>query len=317
MPKARPARVWQPSELARSSVLVGFAAQQWARATPRSFWPQEIPTISAAATATQHVVHDEVLDDGGAEAPLATPDPIDFEPAPPISAALSDELLESIRSQAYAQGAADCEARLKVEMAGELLALQEQDKSLLAPLEEALAQLKREPQQYFEPLKRLALHLAEQLVLAELSLDGKAIERVVQRCVDDLASLDDSMILVELNPTDLPRLEALRERLGLNRSQPLKLKANASLLPGSARASANDAMVQDLIEHRLSQLARALSVDEVRWKASSALDAKRLAAEHIADTRAVEDALPRMAAAPAQVEHNFLDEEPAQDLDDV
>ena len=190
---------------------------------------------------------------------------------------------------------------------------------MLGALETALDQLKRSPQQFFEPLKRLAVHLAEQLVLAELSLDGKAIERLVQRCIDELSSHDESMVVVELHPGDLALLKALRERLGLNRGVPIKLKADASLLPGSARASANDSMVQDLIEHRLTELAKALGVDQARWKSNSAFEPEQLASQH-AGALGVEDALPRMAAAtpvaPA-VDPSFFEDEATPDEDDV
>ena len=231
----------------------------------------------------------------------------------------SQELLESVRAQSYAQGVADTQVSMRAEMEQELRSLQAQDKSLLDSLETALDQLKRSPQQFFEPLKRLAVHLAEQLVLAELSVDGKAIERLVQRCVDELSSHDESMVVVELHPTDLALLEALRERLGLNRGAPIKLKADASLLPGSARASANDSIVQDLIEHRLADLARALGVDPVRWKSNSAFEPEQIAAQR-AGGLSVEDALPRMAAsAPAgpTAEATFFDDEAAPDGDDV
>lgn len=315
---ARPARVWQPMELARSPLLhQGFRTQQWALSSSRGFWPQEVPTMPTSGRRASTAEHLNKSGPAGALAALPMPDESDVDLKSESVQQLSEELLESVRAQAYAKGAADCRVSLQAEMAAQLEALQAQDKSILEALEAAFERLQRSPQDYFEPLKRLALHLAEQLVLAELGLDGKAIERLVQRCVDDLSTHDESMILVELNPADLPLLEALREKLGLNRSQVLKLRANPSLLPGSARASANDAIVQDLIENQLAEFAKALGVDEARWKSSSAFESERLAARHAGGLRGVEDASPRMAGPVPVTETDFLDQQSEPDADDV
>ena len=55
------------------------------------------------------------------------------------------------------------------------------------------------------------------------------------------------------------------------------LQANDNLLPGSVRASASDAVVSDLIEHRLEVMARALVPDSERGLAQSAFQPTRLA----------------------------------------
>jgi hypothetical protein len=79
----------------------------------------------------------------------------------------------------------------------------------------------------------------------------------------------------------------------------LRLQANDKLLPGSVRASANDALVEDLIGERLAALARGLAVSEPRWRAKTAFSAERMASDRIPGT-GVEDARPRMASvAPA------------------
>lgn len=299
-----------------SALQQGFVPAQWAAPSSRTFWQQEVP--SALGSSTQPTAS-QGLETPGAGDAASSPGSDDnaAEPVPECAAGPTQEMLESVRAHAYAQGAADTRLSLQSETAQELLNLQAQDRSMLGALEAALQQLKRSPQDYFEPLKRLALHLAEQMVLAELSLDGKAIERLVQRCVDELSSHDESMILVELHPADLALLEALRERLGLNRGQPLKFKADASLLPGSARASANDAMVQDLIEHRLVEFARTLGVDQARWKSNSAFESERLTAERAAGLRGVEDALPRMAAAGPVTDADFFEDQAEPDVDDA
>ena len=161
--------------------------------------------------------------------------------------------------------------------------------------------MQQSPNTFFEPLKRLSLHLAEQLVLAELQIDGSAIERLVQRCVDELAQHDESMVLIELHPDDVARLQSMRERTGLNEGSALRVQANDSLAPGSVRASANDAVVEDLIGDRLSALARGLHIDEKRFAAQSAFSPNRLAADRLPSS-GVEDVRPRMSASEAASE---------------
>jgi flagellar biosynthesis/type III secretory pathway protein FliH len=149
------------------------------------------------------------------------------------------------------------------------------DQSLLASLQAALAVLQQKPDTYFEPLKRLALHLAEQLVMAELNLDGHTIERLVQSCVDELSLNNESVILVELHPDDLAAWEDLRQRSGVKGTAGLRLQANDALAQGSVRASANHTQVEDLIADRLAGLASALGLHEQRWRANSAFHPDR------------------------------------------
>jgi hypothetical protein len=168
--------------------------------------------------------------------------------------------------------------------------------------------MQQDPQQFFEPVKRLALHIAEQLVLGELRLDGAVIDRLVQRCVDDLAANELSAVVLELHPDDLHALHDLRKRAGLIEKTLPQLMANDALPPGSVRASANDAVVEDLITHRLSAIARTLRMDEDRLRTQSAFSPERLAAERLGST-AVQDVPARMRPPGAEVHADVLDVE--------
>ena len=68
-------------------------------------------------------------------------------------------------------------------------------------------------------------------------------------------------------------------------------------MPGSVRASASDAVVSDLIEHRLEAMARSLLLDTSRSSAQSAFQPNRLAARMASEQ--VVDAQPRMPPSPA------------------
>jgi flagellar biosynthesis/type III secretory pathway protein FliH len=260
---------------------------------------QDDPSDTASAAPGGDDAHTRPDSDTSDDA--SVPDPSTAAPSDliaPATPAIDAQAVEQARAQGHAQGMAEASAQLQAQAKAQAQAELAKDTALLDKLQVALDDLQQHPQSFFEPLKRLSLHLAEQLVLAELQLDGSAIERLVQRCVDDLGQHDESMVTVNLHPSDVERLHSMRERTGLNEGSSLRLQADETLLPGSVRASANDAIVEDLIAERLSTLARGLHIDEPRWSAQSAFSAARIAADRVPSGR-VEDAQPRMAAAPS------------------
>ncbi len=320
-PEVRPARVWQPTDLLHPIAPEGgFLPSPWKPTQAAGFDPQGFATpvldlqamareaaAKAAAAQAPQGEQDDAAQADAPEAPSANSDEAsDAEqtqnakpeppPSTPATPAIDAQALEKARADGHAQGMADARAQLQAQATSEAQAALGQDHALLEKLQAALSDLQQSPQSFFEPLKRLSLHLAEQLVLAELQLDGSAIERLVQRCVDDLGQHDESMVTVHLHPSDVERLHSMRERTGLNEGSSLRLQADETLLPGSVRASANDAIVEDLIAERLSTLARGLQIDAPRWSAQTAFSPERIAADRLPSSR-VEDAQPRMAAA--------------------
>ena len=320
-PEVRPARVWQPTDLLHPIAPEGgFLPSPWKPTQAAGFDPQGFATPvldlqamareAAAKAAAAHPPQGEQDDAAQADAPdapsahsdeasdaeqtqNAKPEP---SPSAPATPAIDAQALEKARAEGHAQGIAEARAQLQAQATSDAQAALGQDHALVEKLQAALADLQQSPQSFFEPLKRLSLHLAEQLVLAELQLDGSAIERLVQRCVDDLGQHDESMVTVHLHPSDVERLHSMRERTGLNEGSSLRLQADETLLPGSVRASAHDAIVEDLIAERLSTLARGLQIDAPRWSAQTAFSAERIATDRLPSSR-VEDAQPRMAAA--------------------
>jgi len=122
-------------------------------------------------------------------------------------------------------------------------------------------------------VKRLALHISEQLVLAELTLSGQAIERLVQRCLDEIDLHGQSAVTVELNPQDKARLEDL----GAEVIKQMQLQAVPGLHPGSVRLVVNDSQIEDLIEHRLQAMANRLLNQPELWREQSAFFRQPLA----------------------------------------
>lgn len=147
----------------------------------------------------------------------------------------------------------------------ELMDLVTTDLALLRELTQKLEAWTENPKQLFEPLKRLSIHIAEQLLLSELNTSGAAIERLVQRCLDELNLHGTQIVTVELSPQDKSRLQDLASEM-LNQIQ---LQAVASLQPGSVRVIANDTQVEDLVEHRLEVLAHKLLGQPEAWRDQS------------------------------------------------
>jgi flagellar biosynthesis/type III secretory pathway protein FliH len=207
-----------------------------------------------------------------------------------------------------AQGEAEGEARgvalglqqAEQAQAPQMQALQEQmqaqldpELALLREVTQRLQALVENPQELYEPLKRLALHVAEQLVLAELNLSGNAIERLVQRCLDELDLHGQGLVTIELNPQDKARLE---EKAG-DMVKNIQLHGVAQLKPGSVRVLANDTQVEDLVQTRLQALANSLLGQPEAWREQSSFFKQPLAQR---DTE-VTDAAPREVVDPRQV----------------
>lgn len=296
--EVRPARVWQPTDLLHPIAPEGgFTATPWRIASSKDFDPHGFATPVIDLQALAAPSEDAPQADAASDTADTVSEAADAAPIPPEHP-IDAQALEDARAQGHAQGVAETREAMQAEMAQALQEALGEDGALLDKLRSALDDLQQSPNTFFEPLKRLSLHLAEQLVLAELQIDGSAIERLVQRCVDELAQHDESMVLIELHPDDVVRLQSMRERTGLNEGSALRVQANDSLAPGSVRASANDAVVEDLIGDRLSALARGLHIDEKRFAAQSAFNPKRLATDRLPSS-GVEDVRPRMSASEA------------------
>jgi flagellar biosynthesis/type III secretory pathway protein FliH len=133
-----------------------------------------------------------------------------------------------------------------------------------------LAGLLSEPKKFFEPLNRLAVHIAEQVVVGELNSSSQAIERLVQRCLDELDHPVQGAVVLELNPEDKDILQAQ----GGDLTQGMRLEAVHDMPRGSVRVFANDTVVEDLVTHRLESMARALLVDVDAWRETSPIQQK-------------------------------------------
>jgi len=337
-PRERTARVWQALDLLQSgSGSSAFVRKSWSDAPKQSFATQVIKTWSPPG---QEGDLDAQALDGLSDEDLLADAALSADDAAAATLALTEEALETERQGAYDKGLEEGRRQVREEWNAEKNKTRLTSEAIMVELDAAVRRVIDTPDKLYEPIKRLALHLAEQLVLAELTLSPQAIERLVRRCVDELAPQRLAPITVELNAADLAVLQAMpvtspaaNNVSAGNASDnntstkpegapakptapqwPWHLQASDDLLPGSVRASASDAVVSDLIEHRLEVLARGLLLDSTRGMAQSAFQPSRMAAR-MSGEREVVDAQPRMSPAPAPT-RSFAVPMP-QDLQDI
>jgi flagellar biosynthesis/type III secretory pathway protein FliH len=161
------------------------------------------------------------------------------------------------------QGLAEGEAKVRAEVADEMAA----QRVVFENVATELGALIADPKKFFEPLKRLAMHMAEQVVLGELQTSSKGIERLVQRCLDELDHPVHGAVVLELNPED----KELLQSQGGDFIKGMRLEAVHEMQRGSVRVFANDTVVEDLVDHRLEGLAKALLIDVDAWREKSPL----------------------------------------------
>lgn len=299
----RSAPVWQPLKPLKPVELqnAGFVQENYMRSKSSHFalWTVE-EQVAAGKMAEDS---DELANsDGDVDALGLTSDAGHVNSEDDANTSLSGldaEALEKIKKEAYDRGVADGK-KLQQEtlieeaeqtQAESLTALADKANQLLVSIEQGVVALQENPASWNEPLKRLALHLAEQLTLTELSISASGIQNMIDRCIETLDVQSASSVVVELNPTDMALLQAHKAAPG-EKTHPWRLVADTHLLPGSVRVRADDAVVSDLIEHRLETLAQALLQDTKPWQAQTAFQPERLAARR-GKAQTVEDALPR------------------------
>ena len=148
--------------------------------------------------------------------------------------------------EGFARGLEESRAALAVEYSERQQALDQ--------LFKAVAAATTDSYRLFAPLKRLALHLAEQLVRGELSLSGDAINRLVEHALIEVERSPGNDLVLMLNPEDLERWK----RVAPASLDSLEVRADTSLSIGSVRVSAGESIIEDLVEHRLHQMAAKL-----------------------------------------------------------
>jgi flagellar biosynthesis/type III secretory pathway protein FliH len=264
-----PPAVWSVDPLLNSKVQAPrFLRTQWDEASARSFGPWRVADkVEPTDGLTTELATTGTVTDGAA-VPSDTDLPASEEalvPAEPESQ-WTEAALDALRDEAYQRGLLEGQAKVHEEYETE----RSKERELVRHLGIELRSISQDPQRFFEPLKRLSLHLAEQLVRAELQLSGQAIHNLVQACIQQLDHAVEP-VHVSVNPEDLQRLK----EMGKSVTDHMQLEADSLLRPGSVRVRVQDTVVQDLIENRLEPLARRLLAQPEAWMQQSSLVKER------------------------------------------
>lgn len=254
---------WSPNPLLNSKAEAPrFLRTQWDEASARSFGPWR---VAEKAEPTEGLMTEAAVLAASAAATEAQDDVASSEALAAVAESESpwtEAALEQLRDEAYQKGLLDGQAQVRTDFETE----RSKERELMRHLGIELRSISQDPQRFFEPLKRLSLHLAEQLVRAELQLSGQAIHNLIQQCIQQLDHVVEP-VHVSVNPEDLQRLSAMGESV----TKHMQLEADAQLRPGSVRVRAQDSVVQDLIETRLEPLARRLLAQPEQWMQQSSL----------------------------------------------
>jgi len=175
----------------------------------------------------------------------------EFAPVPPALPAVPMITCEEHARLLEIERAAGIEAgRLegRAEAAKVIDAERETMRSYLASIEAGFAN----SAEFFAPLKKLALHIAQQLVRGELQSSGAAVSRLIDRCLEGAGGRKP--LAIRLHPHDIAMFRKIRG----DDCAGLPLVEDASFVPGSVRVEFDDGWVDDMMQDRVDEIALAL-----------------------------------------------------------
>ena len=118
-----------------------------------------------------------------------------------------------------------------------------------------LQQLAYNPDALFEPLKKLTVHLAEQIVRGELTQSPQTISRLVDNALRELNSSGDKPVVIHLHADDLEAYRPTVEKY----ADSLILRPDNSLERGSVRVSLDGSVVEDLMQRRVEGVKKSIA----------------------------------------------------------
>lgn len=241
----------------------------------------EDDSSSLESTDTEHAEDSgpEVTDDSGVTSDtLDSDDPEWAEVAdhiPEIMGVPEDEVLARIEEAVAATKAElmTAHAQQVTELEGTITALKEahqaecvqikeqtaadleaQVKATITQYQELIQQIQNASNrvsEFFEPLSKLSVHIAEQLVRGELTIGPVAITRLVQGCLDSIEDrLSTKEPVLKMHPADLEMfLTGFDEKPG-----GVRFVADDGLARGDVSLQMDHSVIDDLLAHRMEQI---------------------------------------------------------------
>lgn len=179
------------------------------------------------------------LDDAAAELSEENPDDIS-QISPTFSRESLEQAIEAAEAAAYEKGVQEGKARW------------EESSLNLQTIANFLDESSRDNTEYFAPLKKLAIHIAEELVRGELSYSSDAISRLVSEAIGYVGDEKRTGTVVYLNPDDLAGLDVCKSEW----PDQLEFRSDTNLSRGSIRTALNDEGIEDFLDNRLAFLSQ-------------------------------------------------------------
>jgi flagellar biosynthesis/type III secretory pathway protein FliH len=226
---------------------------------PREAMPEmpEEMVLSEAEKTEEPLPLEEVVAVAEAEPEVEVEPESEVEVAagPDLSSEAVTSLIDAAREEARSAASKEGFDAGYAQARADLQALQDAQITILKQLCDGVKELSQDADAMFEPLQKLAMHLAEQLVRGELSQSGQAIARLVDNCLRELAAAGDKPVVVHLNPEDLELYRPLVSQFG----DSMTLRSSTDLKRGSVRVALDGSVVEDLIERRIAGLKKTMA----------------------------------------------------------
>lgn len=240
MSKLDPKVHWRLNDLLRAGKKAKeFAAVSWSNPAEQlneQFVPWH-PVDTKIQNQEEHDA-DQVIDLAGGLSPLEALSPSQIENNPSIQAALV-QAREDAFNEGFQQGNMEAEGKYH----DALKTVQRLAQNLQAKQDNI--------DEFYDPLKKLSLHLAQQLVRGELALSQTSIQRLVTQAIDLIEKQGVGNIIVTLHPDDAEGM------LNISNAslEDIDLRIDPLLSRGSVRVTMGDTVIEDLIESRLQEIA--------------------------------------------------------------
>lgn len=216
-----------------------------------------LPDPATASMLLEDATEETTAKATAASSPVPVPDkaaPLPPPPPPPPVASPDPVRLKKAYQEGYEAG----ERAALQQKAIEHAVLQEH----LQRLVQAVEAFAVDPLGLFDPVKRLTLHLAEEVVRGELVTPVRVIDRLVQACLEEIQFSGGLPVKIHLHPEDA---RAYREFLG-DRAKDWLWVEDPLLHPGSVRLRTDATTVEDLLEHRLQSVAEGVLGAGSTWQ---------------------------------------------------
>ena len=238
MSKLDPKVHWRLNDLLRAGKKAKeFAAVSWSNPAEQ-LNEQFVPWHPEDTQNQEELDADEVIELEDDISPLETLSPSQIENNPSIQAALV-QAREDAFKEGFKQGSQQAESEYHDAL------------KTVQRLAQNLQTKQNNIAEFYDPLKKLSLHLAQQLVRGELALSQHSIQRLVREAIDLIEQQGASKIIVTLHPDDAEGMLNLSD----TPIEDIDIRTDTDLSRGSVRVTMGDTVIEDLIESRLQDIA--------------------------------------------------------------